>query len=192
MTATKRRSERKRAKPIITFPVNLLRVRRDERDTNVAHVALDSGEAQVIVVAHTDGTVMISIADGFTTIDKLVLGAESGQRAALAGLRYQKRLEQHFGDTLAAYSEGDWTKTPPTEGGTYFIASREGGVAGWVEVYPAMPNSLRPEHHQPRYLRFTQGNRYPVKVGNRPEEVHVGWWFSRPTPVPPSAPSWDE
>ena len=175
------------APPVSQLPVELLRIRADESEKSQLSIALDSAESQIIITAHPDGSTTVLIENG-KTIDSATLFSVKDAKATKSAIaRLQVRMGEFFRATLEAFVEARWSRQPPTASGLFPIAARDGSFAGWVEHIPASE-----QHNLPaRWVKYLPSHPTPYRMGRKPEEVHIGWWFTLPIPVPPSAPDWN-
>jgi len=89
----------------------------------------------------------------------------------------EKQFAQLFEAQIRVHRNGCFTAAPPRIEGLYATWSRDGGFRGYVEVLF--------EGAKPLYA-------FRGRVSADPTRIHVGWWWSRPLPPLPAAPSWDE
>jgi hypothetical protein len=81
-----------------------------------------------------------------------------------------------WNQVVERFTLGEFKRRAPTMPGVYPVWARDGIFRGYVEVF------IR----DGRAVYSRNGRASP-----RAEEVHAGWWWSRPVPQLPSAPRWE-
>ena len=152
----------------------------DDKHSHVAHVSLNA-DSQVIVTANPDGSVTLVV-----DIDGAQRKLTFANPKSTALSRMLAKLDYYFQSLVEVFVTSTWSRKPPTQAGLYAIAARDGSFAGWVDHTPANDDRDEPA----RWVRYWPNRPTPYRMGQRPEDVHSGWWFTLPIPTPPNAPDW--